>query len=859
MTPSRTRTLTGLLLALALAGCVSSRASRQADIASQLGNWDEAVVRYMEAVEQDPGNIEYRGALLRAKIAASQAHFEKAKRYQAAKVWDRAMIELQQAVELDPTNQYAEAELANVRAQIESAGAATTTIDDLKKKASGARPQPPTLNPRSDKPISLNFPEPTSIFQIYRALGKAFGINILFDPNLKDQEITLELEDVTAQSALETLMRAAGQFYKVQDEHTIIIAADTPQNRRLYEDLVIQTFFLSNAEVKDMMNILRSLVDAKKIATNEQLNAIILRDTADKVKVAERIIESNDKAKAEVVVDVELMQLDTSKIRDLGMALSQYSVTQSLDTGGTDVPLRVSDLQFLNQSNWTLTIPNFVYNFLKSSTDAQLLARPQLRISEGEKARLVIGDKVPIPVTTFNTSNTVGSNIVPITSFQYQEVGITIEIEPRVHHNKEVTLKVKVEVSNINGFITGSGGQQQPRIGTRTIDSTIRLKDGETNFLAGLIRTDESSDSSGIAGLSEIPILGHLFSTKHANRSRTDIILTLTPHIIRNAEITEEDLLPIWVGTESNITFRGSSPRVESETEGPFDTGNATPEEIQEMMRRRLQRLPRGLREGQQENAQPNEKQAAPQGIDLVPPPSGNAFGTEDEQPPPEEQQPSPDEEEKQRLQQDQEQEQPPGQSSRLETAPSPPAATVALASWRRDGAAGPDVPPHSAPPAADGAAPVRLRLTPQRPWVGVGGTVEVRLEAAAARPVSHLPMVVEFDPALLSVVRVEAGDFLGGTGEAQVLADSSQPGRLVIGASRLGAVAGVDGSGTVATVTFRALAAGNAALRFARAAAEDAALAAVAPLAAEGATLRVLEPGAGPQPDPRPEPHGSV
>ena len=327
MTPSRTRTLTGLLLALALAGCVSSRASRQADIASQLGNWDEAVVRYMEAVEQDPGNIEYRGALLRAKIAASQAHFEKAKRYQQAKVWDRAMIELQQAVELDPTNQYAEAELANVRAQIESAGAATTTIDDLKKKASGARPQPPTLNPRSNKPISLNFPEPVSIFQIYRALGKAFGINILFDPNLKDQEITIELEDVTAQSALETLMRAAGQFYKVLDEHTIIIAADTPQNRRLYEDLVIQTFFLSNAEVKDMMTILRSLVDAKKIATNDQLNAIILRDTADKVKVAERIIESNDKAKAEVVVDVELMQLDTSKIRDLGMALSQYSVT----------------------------------------------------------------------------------------------------------------------------------------------------------------------------------------------------------------------------------------------------------------------------------------------------------------------------------------------------------------------------------------------------------------------------------------------------------------------------------------------------------------------------------------------------
>ena len=672
----------------------------------------------MQAVELDPGDVQARASLLRTKIRASEAHFEKAKRYHQAKVLDRALIELQQAVELDPTNQYAEAELANVRAEIDAAGKAASTIDELKKKTSGARPQPPILNPRSDKPISLAFPEPTSIFQIYRALGKAFGINILFDPNLKDQEISLELEDVTAQGALETLMRAAGHFYKVQDEHTIIIAADTPQNRRIYEDLVIQTFFLSNIEVKDMMTILRSLVDAKKVAQNEQLNAIILRDTADKVKVAERIIESNDKAKAEVVVDVELMQLDTTKLRNLGVALSQYSVTQTLDTGGENVPLRLSDLEFLNQSNWTLSIPNFVYNFLKQSTDAQLLARPQLRISEGEKARLVIGDRVPIPVTTFNTANTVGGNIVPITSFQYQDVGITIEIEPRVHHNKEVTLKVKIEVSNISGFIEGSGGQQQPRIGTRTIDSTIRLKDGETNFLAGLIRTDESSTESGVAGLAEIPIIGRLFSSKRTNGSRTDIILTLTPHIIRNAEITEEDLLPIWVGTESNITFRGTSPRVESEVEGPFDTGTGTPEEIQEMMRRRIQRLPRGLREGAagRPSTKNPQQPAAPPGVDLVPPPTKSVFGEEEEPPEeqPEEQEKPPDDGEPQSL-------------SRLDrpaapawrapaVAPTPPTPpTVALASWHPGGEPGvPGRQERSLP--ATGAEPTSPARRPRRP-----------------------------------------------------------------------------------------------------------------------------------------------
>lgn len=366
--PSRPPVLLLALLALAAAGCASYHSSRQAQIATETGDWDRAVIEYMKAVEQDPGNIEHRAALLRAKIAASQQHFEKGKKYQAAQVWDRALVELQQAVQLDPTNQYAEAELTNVREAIQARleGRGITTLEELKKKTSGARPQPPQLDPRSDKPISLSFPEQTSIFQIYRALGKAFGINVLFDPNLKDQDISIELEEVTAQTALETLMRAAGHFYKVQDEHTIIIAADTPQNRRTYEDLVIQTFFLSNSEVKDMMTILRSLVDAKKIATNEQLNAIILRDTADKVKVAERIIEANDKAKAEVVVDVELMQLDTSALRELGVSLDPYSITQTVDVGSEEGVLRLSDIEFLNQNNWTLTIPSFIYNFIKN-------------------------------------------------------------------------------------------------------------------------------------------------------------------------------------------------------------------------------------------------------------------------------------------------------------------------------------------------------------------------------------------------------------------------------------------------------------------------------------------------------------
>jgi general secretion pathway protein D len=785
-------------------------------MAADRGDWDEAVLQYMEAVEQDPDNLTYRAALMRTKIRASQEHFEKGKRFRDAGVKERALVEFQQAVQLDPTNQYAQVELEGLLQEItdEQRAAAGETIDELKERTRGARPQPPVLNPRSNEPIDLDFPEPTSIKDIYRALGQAFGINVLFDPALKDQEITITLREVTAQDALEVLIRSAGHFYKVQDEHTIIIVADTPQNRRNYEDLVIQTFFLSNADIKQVMTMLRSLVDAKKIATNEQLNAIVLRDTADKVKVAERIIESNDKAKAEVVIDVELLQVNTGRMRNLGVLLDSYSVTQSLDLGGDDVPLRLSDIDDLTSNNWALTIPNFIYNFVKSNTEAQLLAKPQLRISEGEKATLLIGERVPVPTTTFNTSNTVGGNIVPLTTFQYTDVGIQIELEPRVHHNKEITLKVKVEVSNISNFVEGTGGQRQPVIGTRRIESTIRLKDGETNFLAGLIRTEDIDTESGIPGLSDIPLIGRLFTNSNRDHTRTDVVMTMTPHIIRTPNLTENDLLPIWVGTESNITFRGGSPRVEADIDGPFERPDQR-ERVQQLLRERLQRLPRGLRDDAE--GAPDEENTP--GVELAPsglPPSSLFEEDEDEEEP-----------------NDSSSLQIPEYLERPATLPGGAAggvlgtaAAVALGS-------------------SETPSPVRLSLAPGTPSATIGEIFTVQLRAETERPVAHVPLTVRFDGALLEVVRVTGGDFLGGDGETVVLADHSQPGRIVLGASRLGQRGGVAGDGVVAEIQFRALNAGEATLSLENARVRDAGLQTM-PVAVQGSRLTLLPARAG-------------
>jgi general secretion pathway protein D len=831
---------------LALASCSSYQLEHEVRLAEETGDWDQAVLKYLELTRADPGNIEYRAGLLRAKIQASLAHFELAKKYQEAGQLERALVDLQEAVQLDPTNQYAQVELDKVRELLKAKREQydyATSLDTLKERNRGALAQPPVLDPRSDEPIDLDFPEPVSVMDIYRALGKAFGINVLFDPRLRDQEIAIELKQVVARDALEILMRASGHFYKVVDPHSIIIAADTPQNRRAYEDLMIQTFFLSNSEVRDVMTMLRSLVDARKIAANERLNAIVLRDTADRVKVAEKLIEANDKARSEVVIDVELMQINSSKLRELGVSMDPYQIGFTLDgeqvEGGdgdgdgdgvgqqSGSVIRLSDLEFINSSSWLVTVPSFLVDFVKDNTDAHVLAKPQLRISEGEKANLVIGDKVPIPVTSFNTSNTIGGNIVPLTSFQYTDVGITINIEPRVHHNNEVTLKVGVEISNISGNVG-----LQPIIGTRHIDTTIRLKDGETNFLAGLIRTDEVTSDTGIPGLSDIPVIGRLFGRKSDQIQRTDIVLTLTPHIIRRADITAADLLPIWVGTETNFSFRGGSPRVESEAPGPFDAGEAGQDEAaaQERLRQQLEQLPQADPDAQPEGSEPpaagepeaDKQQQRNRGFELAP-----ATGVPGR---PSLTAPQPTEE-------------PENQSALDQPDPAEPSAGVPLDSVAAafDPAEPPDDGVLYAAAAPRGAAGgVRLTLEPSLPAVAVGDLFEVVLAVAAETAVSHLPSTLTYDPQLLELVDTESGSFFGEGAESQILIDSSQLGRVVVGASRMGRTHGVAGHGKLLVLRFRALKPGEAEILFEKKRALDAFLQVVGPLATSPAKLTI-------------------
>ncbi|HLJ74471.1 MAG TPA: secretin N-terminal domain-containing protein, partial [Thermoanaerobaculia bacterium] len=496
-----------------------------------------------------------------------------------------AATELEITVKLDPTNQFAAVELAKAVTAIQDAQRAASqhmSIDELKKQAEKdniTKAQPPQLNPTSNQPISLSFPHDTPVKDIYRALGNAFGINILFDQALKDDRISIELKDVTAQDALERVMQAANDFYKVLDPHTIIVVPDNPQARRDYEDLVIRTFYLSNGDAEQVTNVVRTMIEARNVFPLKALNAITIRDTADKVRIAEKIIEANDKAKAEVVVDVELLQIDLDKARDIGFVVNGWSssspgslqpMTPATGTATGASPLTsgtLAQLRALNSSLISFSIPNASYAALKSIGDTKLLANPELRISEGEKATLHIGNRIPVPVSTFTSvSTTTAGTFAPVTSYQYQDVGIKVSIEPRVHHNREVTLKLTVEVSNQGPSVIVQGQAPQPTFATRTIESTIRLKDGETNFLAGLIQQNDEESDNKTPILGDIPVIGRLFTLNHKHITRTDLILTMTPHIIRIPDITEDDLAPMWVGTQSNLSFRGLSPRIESQT-----------------------------------------------------------------------------------------------------------------------------------------------------------------------------------------------------------------------------------------------------------------------------------------------------
>jgi general secretion pathway protein D len=790
----RTKVVLALLLAvvaLAMAGCASSARSayREAEEAAAREMWDHAVLSYAKATALDPDNARYKVALARAKLRAAAAHFDRAKRYLKNEQLELAIEELQETVILDPSNQYALNELEDALRRLEEKRSGPSEVDKARAEAERRAQQlgPPKLDPVSNIPIVLNYPDST-VEEVYNALSKASGINFLYDEKLDlSRKTSVELSNVTFEKAMDLLMLMHKHFYKVIDAHTILIAEDSRQKRSEYEDQVIRTFYLSNAETKEVQTLVRSLLETRRISENKELNAITIKDNPETIKIAERIIKANDKAKGEVIIDMELLEINRNELQRLGIDLSTKSL--SLVFGEGDESLTLNSLDVIkSQAAWSIgPIPSVLINFIKTDSDARTLSRPQLRILEGEEGKITIGDRVPIPATTFNTSQTIGGNIVPVTSFTYQNVGIIVSVEPRVHHNKEITLKLSVEISSLAGSVEGSGGVSQPIIGTRTVETTIRLQDGETNLLAGLIKEEERSSLSGVPGLSDIPFLRRIFGVNEVDKKKTDIVLSVTPHIIRVPNIQPIDLVPLWVGTEERIQLRGVARNALGES--PF-AGPSPWDEIDRELNGE-EEAPSG-----EPSSQVNMRSEG--GRDEA----GEA-GAEDRQP---------------------RRRRPRGEREPAERAPE--------AEQEDEGA----MAPFGEEPLAEGEMPetgeegepmdaeptkkvsvAQLRLAPGRTQIAAGDTVRVQMLVSGAEDVGSVNFQLRYDPSVLRFVPpAEPGGFVsvgGRLGEVQAI--ESAEGGLIVVSAMIPGDEGASGSGTLATLNFVALESGASGFAF--------------------------------------------
>ena len=561
------RAFTAVVLVCLVAGCATSAALRNGKNAEQLQDYDRAIVEYTKALRSDPDNREARELLERARVRAAIEHFSRGRRLEAGGRLDEAMVELQLASELNPNNQDARDALESVRAQLKNKVAVArdgkTELESLIERTRNLMPQGQDLPTDVKLPASLSFRDAPSR-DAFTALARFANINVTFDPQFRDQPVTIDLRETTLENALQALAASTRSFYRVTGPRFITVVPDTAAKRQEYEEEIVRTFPLSNADLKETVDLLRIVIDARRLAPVTATNTIAIKDTPSRVAAAGKLIAAIDKARPEVVIDVELLEIDRTRLKEYGLQIA--SPTADSSTGPTGINgqadvnrqnLTLRDLRNLTQSDVLLTnVPALFYRLLKQDTNTRILANPQLRTSEGMPAQARFGERVPVPVTTFSPIATGGISQQPITSFNYENIGVNIDITPRTHHDDEVSLALKLEVSSISG--AGFGGL--PTFGNRYVSTVIRLHDGETNLLAGLIRDDERRVLSGIVGLSDLPLVGRLFAHNRKETLETDIVLTLTPRIVRVLDLSEEDLRPFRVGRDGDITGPGIVP-----------------------------------------------------------------------------------------------------------------------------------------------------------------------------------------------------------------------------------------------------------------------------------------------------------
>ncbi len=591
----RVATVLGLLIVSL--GCAASRAFRQAKSAGRKGDWDLAVARLTKAASKKPTDIGYKLALEQARVQAAKQHAEKAKKHMGAEELDEAVDELTIASRFDPGNRMIADQLRVAERRVkarEDERRRQVELEASQARSRVVRVPTPVLAPRSTAPILLNFKD-ASLQKILDTLGQMGGVDVLYDPEYRDRQVTVNITGVSFVDALDQITFVNRLFYRVIDSNRIIVVAENPTKRRQYDAVAVRTFYLENSDYVDVIaQAIQQLTQAKTFP-NKELGAITVRGNPSMLALAERIVQANDKPRGEVIVEVQILEVSRNRVKKFGIELSNYEASVNFSPSGASgevssgvTALRAHFLSTLNLADFVVNIPStLLTRFLQTDSTVKLLAAPRLRAAEGQNTVLKITTLVPIPVTTFastylgagagsNTGGTGFGTYAPTTSFQQQDVGVTLEMKPKVNPNGDITLDMNAEFSLL-GDDRDVGGLKIPLILKRAVKGTLRVRDGETTIIGGLLQGRDADSIKGVLGLQSLPLINKLVTSHQPSKDETEILISLTPRLVRGPQVTVEDTLAFQAGTEEVVRVRGASGLQGDGEEKPTPTPTPTP------------------------------------------------------------------------------------------------------------------------------------------------------------------------------------------------------------------------------------------------------------------------------------------
>jgi general secretion pathway protein D len=532
---------------------------------------DAAYQAYKRAHDLRPMDALYSVSFLRLRTEASEEHIHSAQRLYSENNLQGALEEFRVAVQIDPSNFEASGWMRRVAAEIETRKRDQLNASKPKQEetrlnqAVNSAAGPIELKYKADVPVSISMTTTADV--LYKTIGKLGGLNVLIDPDYKPQKLTFELKDVTLRQALDMLSVQSKTFWRPLSPNTILVTADTSAKHKELDQNVMKTFYLRNASTPEQLQAaagtLKGILDISHVQVTPEMRSLTLRGTPDQMIFAQKLLTDIDKARAEVIVEIVVMEVNRNRLRNFGTTLPtsisaqiQPAGSSTTASGSNGNSLTLTNFPNLSSNDIAVTVGGASFTALETDSSTKVIQRPQMRVMDDQKATLKIGDRIPIATGSFQSGLTQGVN----TQFQYIDVGVNVDITPHVHADNEVTLKLSLEISSVTGEQTISG-VTEPTIGQRRIEHETRLADGEVNLIAGILQDSEAKSLSGWPILQRIPILKYLFAQDSKQRTQSEVVFAVIPHIIRSNPVTDEDLRMVDLGSPSNVKYRSQDGR----------------------------------------------------------------------------------------------------------------------------------------------------------------------------------------------------------------------------------------------------------------------------------------------------------